>query len=159
MGDVTPEYVGWLNDPVVVRFSNQRFNVHSMGTCQAYVASVENTEDLFLKIVSCANGKTVGTIRANISLPHKTADIGILIGCRKVWGHGLGQDSWNTLMNWLLDEGGIRKVTGGTMRSNIAMVKIMQKTGMTLEAIRPAQELLEGRAQDLLYFGKFHDNS
>jgi RimJ/RimL family protein N-acetyltransferase len=50
----------------------------------------------------------------------------------------------------------LRKVTGGAMRANVAMVRIMEKSGMTLEAVRGAQELLEGKPQDLLYYAKFH---
>ena len=155
--DVTPEYVGWLNDPMVVRFSNQRFIRHTLETSRSYLASFLHTENLFLKIITRANPKTIGTIRVNIAVPHQTADIGILIGCREVWGQGFGLDAWSTLMNWCLTRGGIRKVTGGTMRANIPMVTIMEKSGMALEAIRPAQELLEGRPQDLMYFGKFRE--
>lgn len=155
--DVTPEYVGWLNDPMVVRFSNQRFNRHTIETGRAYLASFTSTENLFLKIISRANTKIIGTMRANIASPHQTADIGIMIGCREVWGKGFGLDAWSTLMSWFLTRGGIRKVTGGTMRANVAMVKIMEKSGMALEAVRPGQELLEERPQDLMYFGKFRE--
>jgi RimJ/RimL family protein N-acetyltransferase len=34
------------------------------------------------------------------------------------------------------------------------MVKVIERSGMVLEAIRQEQELLDGVPQDLLYFGK-----
>ena len=37
--DVTDAYVGWLNDPEVTRFSNQRFRTHTRGSCEEYLAS------------------------------------------------------------------------------------------------------------------------
>jgi RimJ/RimL family protein N-acetyltransferase len=43
------------------------------------------------------------------------------------------------------------------MRCNAPMVKLMERSGMTLEAVRPQQELLDGVPQDMLYFGKFRD--
>ena len=82
--------------------------------------------------------------------------MGILIGRRQAWGQGLGQDAWSTLMSWFLEEVKVRKATGGTIRSNLAMVRIMENSGMTLEAVRGGQELLEGKPQDLLYYAKFH---
>ena len=59
-------------------------------------------------------------------------------------------------MSWFLENKDVRKVTGGTMKANTAMVRIMEKSGMTLEAVRGGQELLEGKPHDLLYYAKFH---
>ena len=154
--DITDDYIGWLNDPQVVRFSNQRFHRHSPETCQKYLSSFMGTNHWFLKIVDGQDGLTIGTMTAYVSAHHRTVDMGILIGRRQVWGQGLGQDSWNTLMSWFLENKDVRKVTGGTMKANTAMVRIMEKSGMTLEAVRGGQELLEGKPQDLLYYAKFY---
>ena len=78
-----------------------------------------------------------------------------MVGLRSEWGQGYGQDAWNTLLTWLLDRDCVRKVTAGTMRCNLAMVRLMERSGMSLEAVRPQQELLDGVPQDLLYFGRF----
>lgn len=86
---------------------------------------------------------------------HQTVDVGIMVGQSGEWGKGLGQDAWNTLMAWLLAMACVRKVTAGTMRCNVAMLKLMERSGMVLEAVWPQQELLDGVPQDLLYFGKF----
>jgi len=98
----------------------------------------------------------VGTITAYVSMPHRTADMGIMIGDRSVWGKGVGQDAWAILLKWLLSHNGVRKVTGGTMRCNQGMVKIMERSGMMLESVRPKQELLNGIPVDLVYYGKFN---
>jgi RimJ/RimL family protein N-acetyltransferase len=155
--DGTPEYVAWLNDPVVVKYSNQRFAHHTQASCTTYLAGFENTGNLFIKIEQKADGLFVGTMTAYVSPVHQTADVGIMIGHRPAWGKGLGQDAWSTLLNWLLHQDSIRKVTAGTMRCNTAMVNLMERSGMILEAVRPKQELLDGVPQDLLYFGKFSD--
>jgi ribosomal-protein-alanine N-acetyltransferase len=155
--DVTLEYVSWLNDPQVVRFSNQRFRQHSLQSCLEYVASFDGAPNHFLKICRLEDGLMVGTMTVYAAVPHGTVDVGIMVGNRNAWGHGLGQDAWNTLLNWLLKEGGVRKVTGGAMRCNQAMVRIMLRSGMDLEAVRPNQEMFEGTPQDLLYFGRFCD--
>lgn len=154
-GDITPDYVAWLNDPEIMRFSNQRFRRHTAETCRDYLASFVDSPNLFLKIVRVSDGRTIGTMTAYAAVPHRTVDLGILVGCRSAWGQGLGRDAWQTLLSWLLGEPGVRKVTGGTMRCNLGMVRIMERCGMTLEAVRPQQELLDGLPQDLVYYGKF----
>jgi [ribosomal protein S5]-alanine N-acetyltransferase len=157
VADITSEYVAWLNDPEVVKYSNQRFRQHTIASCQRYHASFEETDNLFIKIERKIDNCFVGTMTAYVSNPHQTVDIGIMIGCRSVWGRGIGQDAWRTLMNWFLSQGSIRKVTAGTMQSNEGMIKLMKRSGMVLEAVRPKQELLNGQPQDILYYGKFRD--
>ena len=40
--DITQEYISWLNDADVVKFSNQRFFTHDLESCQAYLSSFKN---------------------------------------------------------------------------------------------------------------------
>lgn len=153
--DITPEYVSWLNDPEVVRHSNQRFIQHTESSCRAYWESFLNTPNLFISVRTLAVDIPVGTMTAYVSLPHETVDIGILIGRKSVWGSGVGQDAWNTLVNWFIEQLRIRKVTAGTLSSNIAMLRLMECSGMHCEAIRPKQELLDGVPVDIHYYGKY----
>ena len=157
LSDITNEYVSWLNDPEVVRYSNQRFRCHTAKTCEEYLQSFQHSPNLFFAVRLRANGKTVGTATAYISVPHGTADIGLLIGNREHWGKGVGLDAWKTLMDCLLKRSSIRKVTGGTLRANVGMVRIMERAGMELEAVRSKQQIVEGEAQDELYFARFGD--
>ena len=39
------------------------------------------------------------------------------------------------------------------------MIRVIQKSGMKLEAVRSKQELLDGKPQDILYFAKFNEKS
>jgi RimJ/RimL family protein N-acetyltransferase len=111
-----------------------------------------NTGNMFLAIYR--ESEFVGTMTAYISQTHKTADVGIMIGYQN-WGKGIGTDAWTTLMRHLF-QAGIRKVTGGTLRCNTAMVNIMMKSGMKPDGVRFAQELVNGQPEDILYFAKFN---
>lgn len=155
--DITSEYIGWLNDSEVVRYSNQRFVRHTPESCRRYFDGFAGSANLFLSVRSKADDAPVGTMTAYVSPHHQTVDIGILIGRRAVWGTGIGQDAWNTLLGWFLDQRRIRKVTAGAMRCNAAMIKLMERSGMKLEAVRPGQELLDGTPQDMVYYGKFRE--
>ena len=156
--DVTDRYIGWLNNPKVVRFSNQRFLTHDRGSCQRYLESFTGTDNHFLSVRRLDTEQAIGTMTAYVSMHHGTVDVGIMIGDSSVWGGGYGQDAWNTLINWLLSQDAIRKLTAGTLSCNIAMIRIMERSGMQLEATRKSQEIIEDVPQDILYFAKFHDD-
>jgi RimJ/RimL family protein N-acetyltransferase len=149
--NLTADYLAWLRDPQLMKFSNQRFRSHSMDSCRAYFESFAGSDNLFIAIYH--EGAFIGTMTAYRSLVHGTADIGLLIGAG-VQGKGLGKDAWATMMAYLLASG-TRKVTGGTLRCNAAMVRIMQSCGMQADGVRAAQELVDGVPQDILYFAKF----
>lgn len=155
--DIGERYLGWLHDPEVVRFSNQRFRTHSLESSRQYLKSFAGSENLFLLIRDGGDGEAVGTITAYLAPHHGTADIGILVGERSRWGRGYGLDAWTALMHYLLNERGLRKVTGGTLRCNVGMLRIMERAGMELEAVRRHQELVDNQPQDALYFAKFAD--
>ena len=58
-------------------------------------------------------------------------------------------------MGYLFNVCKLRKVTGGTLASNVGMVRIMERSGMVLEAVRKEQELVAGVPQDALYYARF----
>jgi len=154
--DITAEYLSWLNDPNVTRFSNQRFYSHTRQSANAYFTSFIGNDNLFLSILNATTGHAIGTMTAYINGHHNTADLGLLIGDSESWGKGYGQDAWNTVGNWLLNFQSIRKLTAGAAVGNVAMVKIMERFDMKFEAIQVGQELIDGEPHDLVYYAKFN---
>lgn len=153
--DITPTYVSWLNDPEVTRFSNQRFRKHTLASSQDYFESFKDTSNSFLIIREIETDEAIGTMTVYRSMEHRTADVGIMIGNREFWSGGYGQEAWNLVLDWLLSEGAARKITAGTLDCNIGMIKLMERSGMELEGIRKAQELVHGEPHDILLYGRF----
>ena len=153
--DIDEQYLGWLQDPEVTRFSNQRFRSHTLESCLAYQHSFNDSHNTFLLLEHRADQVPIGTMTIYRADHHGTADIGLMLGNKKYWRQGLGLEAWNTVLNTLLEEPTIRKVTGGTAKTNIGMIRIMEKSGMMLEAVRPQQELIEGQPVDLVYYARF----
>ncbi len=153
--NITPEYISWLNDPYVVQYSNQRFRQHTQESCLDYFKSFKHSDNIFVAVYQ--DSEFIGTMTAYISNIHQTADLGIMIGNRQHWGRGVGKDAWITLMEGLFVQFKLRKITGGTLRCNQAMVKIMIESEMQLDGIRIAQELVDGFPVDILHFAKFYN--
>lgn len=151
--DITPTYLGWLNDARVTRFSNQRFRRHDTDSSAAYLKMFESSDNLFLAILDKESGIVIGTMTAYVFRHHGTVDVGLLVGVES-WGKGFGQDAWDTLLDWLLQQGA-RKVTAGAAAGNRGMITIMERSGMQLEATRKAQEIIDGQPQDIVYYARF----
>lgn len=153
--NITDAYLNWLNDPEVVKFSNQRFLRHTSQTSLDYLKTFIGTENLFLAVYLKETEKYIGTMSVYFSVAHETADIGIMIGDKTCWRSGVGGDAWSTVLSFLLDIAKIRKVTGGTLECNNGMVKILTNSGMTPDGVRIAHELIDHQPHNVLYFGKF----
>lgn len=134
---LTPHYVTWLNDPEVVKYSEQRFKKHTLETCREYWQSFQDTSNYFWAIVSPdPELGYIGTMTAYVDGKNKSADIGILIGEKRAWGKGYGLEVWQEVCTWLFDNAGIENVTVGTDAKNIAMRKIIEKSGMKITGER-----------------------
>lgn len=156
--DITPRYISWLNNPEVVRFSNQRFITHTESSCQSFYYSMASSPSSFLAIEHAEYGH-VGTLTVHFNDHHGTADMGILVGEPSIWGKGVGITAWMLAMTTALKIPRMRKVTAGTLACNTGMLSIMRKSGMVMDGIRVNQELVEGRPYDMHYYACFSDDS
>lgn len=149
--DIAPPYLSWLNDPETMRFSRHRHHRHDEESCRRYLQTFAGTDNLFLAIDERGSGRMLGTMTAYIDRERATADMGLLVGERAVWGRGIGGDAWSTLMAYLLGRCGLRTVTGGTLAGNLGMRRIMEKSGMRLREVREAPEGHEVYDSALIY--------
>jgi len=153
---LTPRYVAWLNDPVVVRFSEQRFTTHTSASCRAYLGSFAGTRNLFLAVIAREDSLGhIGTMTAYADR-HGVVSVGILIGERGVWGKGYGAEAWTAVCRALL-EGGARKVTAGTLAVNAPMRAIMKRAAMVEDGRRRRHCLVDGEEVDVVYAALFAD--
>jgi RimJ/RimL family protein N-acetyltransferase len=153
---LTARYVGWLNDPSVVRYSEQRHRRHDLETCRRWLETMwAGGHSLWAIETRELPLGHAGNIAAYIDIANKVADMTILIGERAAWGQGIGAEAWGAACDWLIARALMRKVTGGTMAANRAMVRIMERTGMRPDGVRTGQFLLDGQAVDLVHYARF----
>jgi ribosomal-protein-alanine N-acetyltransferase len=153
--DITPVYIGWLNDPRVVRYSNQRFRRHTNESSRQYLANFAGNSNHFLAICDRASAAVVGTLTVYHNLHHGTADIGLMVGDPATWGQGFGLDAFRTVAQALECSGKVRKLTAGTLALNLGMMRILERAGFEREAVRRGQELVDGTPVDIVYYVRF----
>ena len=151
---ITKEYLKWLNNPKLMKYSEQRFHKHTLKSSIKYLKSFQGTENLFYAIFDYSKNLHIGNINAYIDKKNKVADIGILIG---VPGKGYGFMAWEQMMEILFIKKNIRKITGGTMSINAPMIKIFKKNKMIFEYKKIKQFIMNGRYIDLVGYCAFND--
>jgi [ribosomal protein S5]-alanine N-acetyltransferase len=156
---LTEHYVSWLNDPEVVRYSEQRFKHHSISSCREYMESFDGSPNFFWAITTRSTGsENIGTLTAYVDVHNKVADVGILIGDKTRWGKGYGAEAFRAVIDFLFREAGVRKVTAGTMAANKAMMALMRQASMEEECRRKRHFLLNDREVDLVHGAIFREN-
>lgn len=153
---LTDRYVGWLNDPEVVRFSEQRHRLHTLESCTRYLEATRASHELFLA-VEVVGGEMwhIGNLSVAFDLPNSSADLSIMIGDRRAWGKGYASLAWSALIRYLLDDMGLRRVTAGTMDVNEPMVRLMMRSNMQIDFVRHRHLLWEGREVGMVMASRF----
>lgn len=149
---VLARQVSWLRDPVVVRWSRQRYRQHNVLTQKAYVESFDHDGAHLWRILFM--NEDIGTISAHRDIVNRTADLGLMVGDRSMWGMGLGSEAWGVVMAWLF-RNGCDKVEAGHVSGNIGMRGVCKKNEMVLEGIVIGSFLIEGARQHKYLWGKF----
>lgn len=156
-----PDYFGWLTDYEVVKTINRLDYMMPVSKeavrdyCQAVLAS---NSDIFFAIKLSAEDRFVGTLRvAHINWRAQTADVGILVGDRSVWGQGVATDAIRVAGTYLFQNLGLRKLTAGLMAVNEPMRRVFLGLGFHEEGRLRMQDRYEDTYCDHIYLGCFKD--
>lgn len=156
MDQILEKQVLWLNDPEVLRYSEQRHKKHSAATQLNYIFSKRPKSEVYLGIfLPSSKSELIGTISATIDANNSIADMGIMIGDKTQWNKGLASEAWKTLMDYLFDEKKIRKIEAGCMAKNTGMISVFKKCGMHKEGERKDHFMIDGGFSNMELWGAF----
>ena len=155
---LTETYVAWLNDRVLMRYSEQRHKTHTLATCHAYWRSFTDTPSYFWAIEETAEGiGHVGNITAHVDPHNSLADLSILIGLSHTQRKGYGREAWRGACRFLFEDVGLRKITAGTLALNQPMLRLASRVGMIEDGVRRKQYLCEGLEVDVIHLALFRE--
>ncbi len=152
---LTARYIGWLNDPDVVRYSEQRHRKHDEQSCRVFIDSFNDSPSRLWAIERTHDNLHIGNIHADIDPRNRLADVAILIGARDAWGSGLGFEAWCAVLDWLAASGDVDKIVAGCIAQNTGMLRIMEKSAMRADGIRKRHYIVEGERCDVVYRARF----
>lgn len=149
---LSERYVSWLNDPEVIKYSEQRHITHTIESCREYMNSYANTPNYFWAITERKlNLGHIGNMNAYVDNGSKIADLGILIGEKLAWKQGYATEAWSAVCSYLLNIAGMKKITAGALEINIDMINLMKRTGMVEEYRTVYQFPYNGETIDIVH--------
>jgi RimJ/RimL family protein N-acetyltransferase len=130
------DYLRWLNDRALMRYSRQGLQLHTTESCREFRQGLARNGHLFWAIETEDGGVHIGNIVAYLFPDETRADLSILIGRSSAHGLGYGLEAWRAVANYLISTEVVQKITAGTRRDNAAMLAIMSRSGMVPDVSR-----------------------
>ena len=152
MEDATDKYLGWLNDPDVLRYRAKKDYISTMEDVRNFIKSAHASKDLFLAICLKSTKKHIGGISlAPIDLTHRTAALNIMIGEKSEWGKGYGKEAIAALTKHAFMNMDLNKLW--TQSANPAFNAVVKKLGWVHEGTKRQIFLLDGKYVDVECYG------
>jgi RimJ/RimL family protein N-acetyltransferase len=134
--DVSPAYVGWLNDPDVfkylgIRHRRRPFTESDIG---AFLKNCAKTHRFHWGIF--VNGKHVGNISCSEwSVENRWIDISFIVGDRSVWSQGVATLAVGAAISYLFSLNLYNKIQAHSIIDNVSSTRVMEKLGMRRDAL------------------------
>ena len=146
--DISEEYIDWLNDIEITRYTEQRFYKHGYETTQSYIEKkyVSNLDLLFGIFLKSTH---IGNIKLGpINFLHKNSEISFFIGKKNFMNKGIMTQVINYLVNFSFNNLNLEKITAGCYSNNLNSQKLLLKCGF----------ILEGKKKEASYLSKKKKN-
>lgn len=160
--DATEDYLGWMRDREVTQYLESRFADQSIESIRDFIEANSDRDDtLLVGIVDRETGRHVGNVKVGPLSPHHgTADLGLMIGDRSVWGRGYGTEAIALATSLAFERLGARKLTASCYSGNAGSAAAFRRAGWDEEGTRPGMYLDdEGNVHDQIMFGTWPSRS
>ena len=131
--DITEQYINWMNDYDVVKFTQQKKINHTRENVSKFVNEklISNNDYLFGIFY---NNNHIGNIKLGpINWDKKSSEISFVIGEKLMWGQGIGSSVVSKVIEFAINEINITKISGNYYQENIGSLKIFNKCGFLIE--------------------------
>lgn len=153
--DINKKYLSWLNDAEVTKYMETRFRPPKLKDLEDYYKKISNSKNNeMFAIVVRAKHEYIGNIKlGSISLNHRYADLGIMIGEKKYWGKGYGQEACRLLLKYAFKVLDLNKVILGVYGNHKPAIRAYERIGFKTEGRIRKLLNFENRYVDKLIMG------
>jgi len=158
--DISPTYLGWMNEPEVIRYLESRFNPpQSLDDLAGFVNGCNARADTVL-LGMFLGQRHIGNIKLGpIDSHHDRGDIGLVIGEKSAWGQGYASEAIAALATWAFGDRGLAKLTAGAYAANLGSIKAFLKAGFREEGRPRGEVILDGARHDIVRLGRLREDA
>ena len=151
--DVTDNYVMWLNDYEVTKYTEQKYVEHHLKSVHDYVKQkYESGSDLLFGIFH--HNVHIGNVKLGpIKWQHKSTEISYFIGDKTYWGKGIASKVIKKVVEYGADILRLEKFNAGYHELNIGSARVFQKCGFCIEGVKKGDFIFEGRRINSILVG------
>ena len=153
--NISAGYIDWMNDYEITKYLEVRFNspITENAISQFIAENNSSQENYLFGIFLIENDQHIGNIRiSNIDYNHYRADLGYIIGEKKIWGKGFGTEAIELSTQFCKSFLGLKKIMAGCYDINTASQRVLVKAGFEKEAIFRNHVEFEGqRISSIIY--------
>ena len=155
--DLNERYLGWLNDPEIIRYLEVPEN-YTMKMLHEYYDSLDDNSRLLFAIIDRKSNQHIGNLTLNpISIANNNTGLGGIIGEKKYWGTPAFVESMELLMEYAFKIRKFHKILSSVVDKNVPCIIASRKVGFQVEGIRRQHiKLMNGQYSDVYVFGKIN---
>ena len=110
--------------------------------------------DVMFAIVTKHNKLHIGNIKlGGINWIHRFADMGIMIGDKKYWSKGYGQEACRLLLEYAFSKLNLNKIFLGVYATHSSALKVYKKIGFRIEGRMSKMFNMDNRYVDKIIMG------
>jgi RimJ/RimL family protein N-acetyltransferase len=153
--DLTDTYLQWLNDEEVCRSNSHAIFPNTEYKMRSYFENLKNgTQQVVLAIIEAKSEMHIGNIALqNINWISRNAEFAILLGDKKYWGGGYGEEAAKLIVDYGFKRLNLHRIYCGTFDDNAGMRKLALKLKMKEEGLRREAAYKNGSYNDVIEFG------
>lgn len=157
--DVTKEYVSWMNDKDIIRFTeiSKRQTLKSIKEYvkKKYKSKNEYLYGIYVQLDDKNSYAHIGNIKLGpINFKHKFSEISYFIGDKKKWKKGYGTAAIKQITIISKKKFGLKKLQAGFIKVNQASKKVLINNNFKFEGLFKSQRILENKRYDSCWYGK-----
>ena len=155
--DVSDDYIAWMNDYEVVKYTESRFMQHTRQSIEDFVRGANNENTHTFAIIAKEGDTHIGNIKlGGINWHHRYADVGLIIGSKEHYGRGIATECIRLVTEYAFKHLVLHKVWCGIYEPNIGSLRAFQKAGWEIYGTEPQKCLFEGQYVDCHYLHKIN---
>jgi RimJ/RimL family protein N-acetyltransferase len=157
--DAGQDYVDWMNDPLVVRYLESRWNTYTLASIREYIEQINaSSSDFLYGIFLGETGRHIGNIKiGEVNQIHKFANVGLLLGDKSCWGRGFGTQAIRLATGIAFSDLRLNCLTAGIYEPNHSSYRAFMKAGWEEAGRFRRYRLFEGNFVDQINVQKYHD--
>jgi len=153
--DVSKNYVNWLNDYEVTKFTEQKNCKHTFKSVKSFVKEKYISDNDYLFGIYF-NNMHIGNIKLGpILWNHKSAEVSYFIGEKEYWGKGIASICLKALIDFSINTLLLEKINAGYYDLNIGSARVFEKCGFIKEGEKKNNIIFEGKRINLILVGYF----